>query len=76
MVDNVKSYQRDNSVFKRKVLEPAKAEINDFSDILFDFEMLKNGRNIYAVKFTIVYKNMNERLEAKSVTSDILDNTD
>ena len=41
MVDNVKSYQRDNSVFKRKVLEPAKAEINDFSDILFDSPVSK-----------------------------------
>ena len=74
MVDDIKSYQRDNSVFKRKVLDPACAEINQFSDISFDFEMLKKGRSFYAVRFTVIYKNMRERMEAESVTTDILDN--
>lgn len=75
MVDNIKSYQRDNSVFKRKVLDPAQIEINEFSDISLDFELLKRGRSFYAVKFTIIYKNMRERLEAEIVTSDALNNT-
>lgn len=74
MVADIKSYQRDNSVFKRKVLDPACAEINQFSDISFDFEMLKKGRSFYAVRFTVIYKNMRERMEAESVTTDILDN--
>ena len=47
MVDDIKSYKRDNSVFKRKVLDPAHIEINEFSDISFDFEMLKKGRSFY-----------------------------
>lgn len=74
MVDDIKSYQRDNSVFKRKVLDPACIEINQFSDIFVDFEMLKRGRSFYAVKFTIVYKDMHERMEADILTADTLDN--
>lgn len=64
MVDNIQSYQRDNSVFRRKVLEPAHREINELSDIMFDFEMLKEGRRFYAVRFTISYKDMKERLQS------------
>ena len=74
MVDDIKSYQRDNSVFKRKVLDPACIEINQFSDIFVDFEMLKRGRSFYAVRFTVVYKNMRERMEADILTADTLDN--
>ena len=74
MVDNIKSYNSDNSLFRIKVLEPAQSEINQFSDISFDFEMLKRGRSFYAVRFTVVYKNMRERMEAEIITTDILDN--
>lgn len=75
MVNDIKAYQRDNSVFKRKVLEPACKEINAFSDIFVDFEMLKSGRSFYAVKFTIIYKNMTQRLKAEIVTNHILEDT-
>ena len=74
MVDNIKSYNSDNSLFRIKVLEPAQSEINQFSDISFDFEMLKRGRSFYAVRFTVVYKNMRERMEADILTADTLDN--
>ena len=74
MVDNIKSYNSDNSLFRIKVLEPAQSEINQFSDIFVDFEMLKRGRSFYAVRFTVVYKNMRERMEADILTADTLDN--
>ena len=72
MVDNIKSYTKDNSLFRIKVLEPAHREINEFSDISFDFEMLKRGRSCYAVKFTIIYKNLIERSKVEIKTSALL----
>lgn len=72
MVDNIKSYS-DNGLFRTKVLEPAKKEINEFSDISFDFDMLKDGRRCYAVKFTIVYKNMPSRMKAELTATRLLD---
>ena len=72
MVDNIKSYTKDNSLFRIKVLEPAHREINEFSDISFDFEMLKRGRSCYAVKFTIIYKNLIERSKVDVKISELL----
>ena len=72
MVDNVKSYS-DSSLFRIKVLEPAKKEINEFSDISFDFDMLKDGRRCYAVKFIIVYKNMTTRMKTELIANKLLD---
>lgn len=73
MVDNVKSYS-DNGLFRTKVLEPAQKEINKFSDISFQFEMLKRGRSFYAVKFTLIYKNISERMSTDIIASGNLDN--
>ena len=72
MVDNIKSYTKDNSLFRIKVLEPAHREINEFSDISFDFEMLKRGRSCYAVKFIIIYKNLIERSKVDVKISELL----
>lgn len=72
MVDNIKSYNRDNSLFRIKVLEPAYREINELSDISFDFEMLKKGKKIYAVKFTIIYKDMIERINTTIKNDELL----
>ena len=45
------------SDFKRRVLNRAKEEINKHSDIDFNFEIIKVGRNPINVKFTVYRKN-------------------
>ena len=75
MVDNIKSYS-DSSLFRIKVLEPAHREINAFSDISFDFEMLKQGKKCYAVKFTIIYKSLLKRSQSDLQTSELLGDTE
>lgn len=65
MVDTIKSYQKDNNNFRLKVLEPAYREINEFTDISFEYEMLKRANRVYAVRFTISYKDMIERSKAE-----------
>ena len=65
MVDNIISYQKDNNKFKLKVLEPAYKEINDLTDIAFEYEMLKKSNRVYAVRFTIRYKDLYERSKAE-----------
>lgn len=67
MVDTIKSYS-DNGLFKAKVLEPACREINRYSDIYFEYEMIKTGKKVTDVRFTINFKNMLERTytEAKA----------
>lgn len=42
--------------FKLRVLEPAKKEINKHSDIKFNYEITKEGRSEYIIKFTSAYK--------------------
>jgi len=39
--------------FSRRVLEPAKKEINQYSDITIDYEPIKTGRKITALNFKI-----------------------
>jgi plasmid replication initiation protein len=39
--------------FKQRVLIPAKEEIAQKTDLLFDFEELKNGRSVQRIKFKI-----------------------
>ena len=45
------------SDFKRRVLNRAKEEINKQSDISFNFEIIKIGRNPINIKFTVCRKN-------------------
>jgi plasmid replication initiation protein len=41
---------------KQKVIDPAIAEINEFSDITANYELLKVGRKVVSVKFTFEFK--------------------
>ncbi|OQY07197.1 MAG: hypothetical protein B6I28_05770 [Fusobacteriia bacterium 4572_132] len=50
-----KSYNRYDN-FKRKVLEIAKREINEKTDIQITFEEIKTGRKVTAIKFIIAKK--------------------
>ncbi|MEJ8554643.1 replication initiation protein [Tepidibacter sp. Z1-5] len=42
--------------FKRRVLDPAKKEINNLTDINFEYEKLTRGRKVIGIKFSIDYK--------------------
>ena len=42
--------------FKRFVLEPAKKEINKYSDIKFSYEVIKQGRSPHKIKFTVSFR--------------------
>lgn len=48
--------------FKRHVIQPAKEELEEKTDLAFDFEGVRIGRAVGAVKFTI-YKNVLEKAE-------------
>jgi len=59
---------------KRKVIEPSIKEINEKSDLLIEYELMKKGRFIDSIKFSIAEKrkikllvNNNERQGLKSV---------
>lgn len=54
--------------FKRKVLDMAMTEINNHSDIKFDYEVIKEGRTIKSLKFNIS-KNSNYK-ESKNNNSE------
>lgn len=42
--------------FKYRVLEKAKKEINQFSDLIFDYKIIKLGRSPYQIEFTVSKK--------------------
>jgi len=52
---NSSQYQRINN-FKKKVLDIAKREIDEKTDLKIDFKFIKAGRKIAAVEFNIVSK--------------------
>ena len=49
VIDKLKKYNN----FEKKILLIAKREINEKSDISFEFERIKDGRKIVAIKFLI-----------------------
>jgi len=48
-------YTRFND-FKKRILETAKDEINQETDLLIDYATIKQGRTVTAIKFTIEYQ--------------------
>lgn len=59
--------------FRRRVLEPAVAEINEFTDIKIAWEPVKEGRKVARVTFYMVDKKKSALLEAERAISDALD---
>ena len=55
MVQNVKSYA-DFSLFRKKVLEIALREINEYTDLDVSYQTVKKGRKVIRVIFTISEK--------------------
>lgn len=72
MVDNVKSYNKDFSLFRMKVLDISQKEINELSNINIYFEPITKGRKTVKIKFTVIAKKCMERLMADSKNDELL----
>ena len=59
--------------FRRWVIEPAVAEINEFTDIKIAWDAVKEKRKVVRVVFYMVGKKKNELLEADRAINDALD---
>lgn len=59
------------SFFKNRVLDIAQKEINDNTDIKFEFEEVKTSRKVTSIKFYIHANNQNEVTNASEDTSAI-----
>ena len=64
--------------FKRKVLLQAQKEINNHSDVFFNFEEIKTGRKVTSIKFIITSDENKSRNEiaASSTSSELEENQD
>lgn len=73
MVENIKTYNNFKD-FRKKVIEVAKKEINELTDINISFEPITQGRKVVQIKFKICRKAMKERLAAEHRNDLLLDN--
>jgi plasmid replication initiation protein len=74
--DNI--YPKYND-FKRKVIEQAQKELKALTDILFDFEEIKTGRKVTAIRFYIksnIKKKQNENDEVCAALQERIDEED
>lgn len=69
---NCENY-KDFCDLRRWVIEPAVAEINEFTDIKIAWDTVKEGRKVARVVFYMVGKKKGELLEADRAISDTLD---
>lgn len=69
---NCENYTRFPDL-RRWVIEPAVAEINEFTDIKIAWEPVKEGRKVVRVTFYMVGKKKNALLEADRAIHDALD---
>jgi plasmid replication initiation protein len=61
------NYDRYNH-FKTKVLEVAKKDLNNNSDISFEYEEIKKGRKVYLIKFLVRQNDLNvDEIEIKEI---------
>lgn len=59
--------------FKRRVLEPAVAEINEYTDIKITWDTAREGRKVVRVVFYMLGKGKADLLEADKAINDTLD---
>jgi plasmid replication initiation protein len=71
MVENVKSYS-NYAEFKRKVLEVARKEINELTDISIYFEPITKGRKTIKIKIDVVAKVPMEKWLADNKNDELL----
>lgn len=72
MVDSVKSY-KNYSDFKKRVLDKAKEEINELTDLNISFRPIIKGKKVVKIEFTIELKEPLERLISHYDVNDKLD---
>jgi len=58
--------------FHSRVLKPAQKEINELSDILFNYELIKDGRKTTAIHLIIETKDIGDRIKATSKNEKLL----
>lgn len=63
---NITGKYKQTSDLKKVVIEPAKAQINQHSDINLDYQVIKTGRTPTHIKFTAKYKKKAQPKEIKS----------
>lgn len=49
--------------FHTRALKPAQKEINAYSDIIFNYELVSDGRRITAIKITVIPKTAGDKIE-------------
>ena len=70
LVDTASSY-KNFADFRKYVIEYAQKEINELSDMKFDFETITKGRKTIAVKFIIQFKNSVERFKTNYLVENL-----
>jgi len=78
MLDNFKKYLSIPNTYlygdiKKQILKPAQKEFEEHTDIMFDFEEIKESRKVVALSFRI-YKNKNHSIDTDSKNNNQLPN--
>lgn len=60
--------------FHTRVLKPAQKEINLYSDIIFDYELIKQGRKATEIKISVNLKEALDRMHTVAEDEKLLDN--
>ena len=68
MVDDVKSYNRFPD-FRRRILDPAIAEINEYTDLSVGYKPITKGRKVVKVEFHIAKKAPLDRFISQAKTT-------
>lgn len=59
--------------FRRRVLEPAVKEINDFTDIKVDYQLIKEGNRVCRIRFFMEEKDIIDRFRAEAKGEELMD---
>lgn len=59
--------------FHTRALKPAQKEINEYSDILFDYELISEGRKVVSIKITVATKETTDRILTEMKAEKMLD---
>ena len=67
------SNYEDFKDFHTRVLKPAQKEINTYSDIHFEYELIKEGRKVVAITISIETKEVIERMRITTENERLLE---